>query len=128
MSSRLEERRTSAVITMSIHRNEDGFEATSDSEYTKGDEYTKSAIEATADSFRSESVRLGKSDGGAWATGGNIEVYKPIPEYEGAHRYDPLFEWDPKEERKLVRKVSLISPYRTCSTATARFTNKRLPI
>ncbi|ROV93035.1 hypothetical protein VPNG_09418 [Cytospora leucostoma] len=92
---------------MSIHRNEDGFEATSDIEYTKGDEFTKSAVEATADSFKSESVRLGKSDGGVWATGGNIAVYKPIAEYEGAHRYDPLFEWDPKEERKLIRKIDI---------------------
>lgn len=33
------------------------------------------------------------------------EFYAPITTYEGAHRYDPNFEWEPAEERKLVRKV-----------------------
>ena len=31
---------------------------------------------------------------------------KPIDTYEGRHRWDPNFEWDEKEENKLVRKVS----------------------
>ncbi len=31
--------------------------------------------------------------------------YVPIDKYEGKHRYDPKFEWEPHEERKLVRKV-----------------------
>lgn len=34
--------------------------------------------------------------------------YTPVEQYEGRHRYDPKFEWKPKEEKKLVRKV------RTC--------------
>lgn len=33
--------------------------------------------------------------------------YKPIASYEGAHRFDPAFEWEAKEERRLVRKVYL---------------------
>ena len=33
------------------------------------------------------------------------KYYKPIDNYEGAHRYDPDFQWDPKEEQRLVRKV-----------------------
>lgn len=36
---------------------------------------------------------------------GDASHYQPVPQYEGAHRYDPKFEWKPKEERKLVRKV-----------------------
>lgn len=36
---------------------------------------------------------------------GNESFYTPIENYEGKHRYDPTFEWEPKEERKLVRKV-----------------------
>jgi hypothetical protein len=28
--------------------------------------------------------------------------YKPIPEYEGAHRWDPDFEWTEQEERAVV--------------------------
>jgi hypothetical protein len=32
--------------------------------------------------------------------------YKPIESYEGYHRWDPSFQWEAKEEKKLVRKVS----------------------
>lgn len=32
--------------------------------------------------------------------------YKPIPEYEGYHRWDPEFEWTEEEEKKVVRKVT----------------------
>ncbi len=35
--------------------------------------------------------------------------YKPIESFEGAHRYDPNFQWDKKEEARVVRKVSFIS-------------------
>lgn len=41
----------------------------------------------------------------AFETRGNESYYTPIDEYEGKHRYDPSFEWEPQEERKLVRKV-----------------------
>lgn len=33
--------------------------------------------------------------------------HQPVERYEGSHRYDPQFEWEPKEEKKLVRKVGL---------------------
>ncbi|KAF2256808.1 MFS general substrate transporter [Trematosphaeria pertusa] len=33
------------------------------------------------------------------------QLYKPIEKYEGKHRYDPDFEWEPEEERKVVRKI-----------------------
>jgi hypothetical protein len=35
------------------------------------------------------------------------EIYKPIEKYEGAHRFKPDFVWEPEEERKLVRRVSV---------------------
>ena len=35
----------------------------------------------------------------------NDTFYAPIEAYEGRHRYDPKFEWEPQEERRLVRKV-----------------------
>ena len=38
-------------------------------------------------------------------TFGDDAYYTPIDNYEGRHRYDPKFEWEPHEERKLVRKV-----------------------
>lgn len=36
---------------------------------------------------------------------GDESFYTPIDNYEGKHRYDPTFEWEPHEERKLVRKA-----------------------
>jgi hypothetical protein len=33
------------------------------------------------------------------------EYYKPIPEYEGYHRFDPTAVWTAEEERVLVRKI-----------------------
>lgn len=62
-------------------------------------------------SATSSSLRLEEGGGGVWATGGNIELYKPIAEYEGAHRYDPQFEWEEEEERKLVRRVYTYFPF-----------------
>lgn len=44
-------------------------------------------------------------EGDAFVGGGSTELYEPIPEYEGRHRYDPSAEWTEKEEKKLVRKV-----------------------
>lgn len=90
----------SLSITMSpIHQtnSSDGYEA-------KDLEVAKGAYETTTSSNPS-SVRLGESEGGVFAMGGNVDAYKPIEEYEGAHRYDPLFEWTEKEERSLIRRV-----------------------
>lgn len=33
------------------------------------------------------------------------EHYAPIVNHEGAHRYDPKFEWEAKDEKRVVRKV-----------------------
>ncbi len=41
----------------------------------------------------------------AFATGGQGRFYEPIAKYEGAHRFDPKFEWSEQEEKKLVRRV-----------------------
>lgn len=30
---------------------------------------------------------------------------RPVETYEGIHRYDPDFDWEPEEEKKVVRKV-----------------------
>ncbi|KAI3392000.1 hypothetical protein diail_6353 [Diaporthe ilicicola] len=69
-------------------------------------ELAKNAVE-TSTSSKTSSARLGESEGGVWASGGNIENYQPIPEYEGAHRYDPTFEWTESEEKRLVRRIDL---------------------
>ncbi len=35
------------------------------------------------------------------------ETYVPIDKYEGRHRWDPQFQWEPIEEKRLVRKIDL---------------------
>lgn len=50
-----------------------------------------------------------KKDGVTFDTTGlKARFYKPIDRYEGHHRYDPDFEWEPEEERKVVRKVPCV--------------------
>jgi hypothetical protein len=44
-----------------------------------------------------------------WENEESKELYKPIAGYEGSHRFDPSFEWDPEEEKRLLKVVSLIS-------------------
>lgn len=48
------------------------------------------------------------SSGGVYAAGGSTRYYRPIPEYEGLHRWDPNAEWTEKEEKRLVRKVCFL--------------------
>lgn len=49
--------------------------------------------------------------GAAFETDSDLEeYYKPIPSYEGYHRYDPKFEWSVEEEKKVVRKVGAVTP------------------
>jgi hypothetical protein len=35
----------------------------------------------------------------------DARYYKPIDSYEGIHRWDPDFEWEEWEEKKIIRKV-----------------------
>ena len=37
------------------------------------------------------------------------ELYKPIEGFEGTHRFDPSATWSAEEEKRLVRKVSIVS-------------------
>lgn len=71
----------------------------------KDPEIAKGAAETTSSSEKSASLRLGQSDGGVIASGGNLDSYRPIAEYEGAHRFDPTYEWTENEEKRLVRRV-----------------------
>lgn len=48
---------------------------------------------------------------GVLAGGGSVELYAPIAEYEGKHRYDPTAEWTEKEEKVLVRRVNCPSHF-----------------
>ena len=67
-------------------------------------------IEFTASASGSETEvhnsAKGYQEGTAFATRGlRQDHYKPVDSYEGLHRYDPDFEWELEEERKIVRKV-----------------------
>jgi hypothetical protein len=42
---------------------------------------------------------------GTYRIAGLEAFHVPIDTYEGRHRYDPEFTWEPEEERRLVRKV-----------------------
>lgn len=44
----------------------------------------------------------------AFDTTEDPRYYKPIPEYEGIHRWDPEFEWTEEEEKAVVRKVCCV--------------------
>lgn len=55
--------------------------------------------------------RARQREGVTFDTAGLDSHYKPIARYEGMHRYDPNFEWEPEEERRVVRKVCLFTVF-----------------
>ncbi|KAL1990178.1 hypothetical protein VTN49DRAFT_6017 [Thermomyces lanuginosus] len=64
-----------------------------------------------------ELFRGRRSDTAAFDMTEDARFYKPIDSYEGIHRWDPDFEWEEWEERKIVRKIDL----RICSFACLTF-------
>jgi hypothetical protein len=40
-------------------------------------------------------------------TDGLETFYRPVDGYEGAHRYDPAYTWDPNDEKAVVWKVGI---------------------
>lgn len=70
--------------------------------------YTRSAISTSSSDTKLDAVEnLGRH---VYETDDTKEIYKPIAGYEGSHRFDPSFQWDPEEEGKLVRTVNLSFP------------------
>jgi hypothetical protein len=65
------------------------------------------AKEATVSIVQEQTQKINGLSG-VLAAGGSVELYAPIPEYEGKHRYDPKAEWTEKEEQVLVRRVILL--------------------
>lgn len=56
--------------------------------------------------YSPKSASQGASKSQAFTGAGlDADLYKPIESYEGYHRYDPDFEWEPAEEKRVVRKV-----------------------
>ncbi|CAK3898795.1 MFS general substrate transporter [Lecanosticta acicola] len=52
-----------------------------------------------------------RTGGKTFETDSLESFYKPIESYEGYHRYDPDFQWEEKEEKRVVRRID----YRICS-------------
>ncbi|KAK3672120.1 hypothetical protein LTR78_008091 [Recurvomyces mirabilis] len=52
-----------------------------------------------------------------FASAGLDAYYKPQPHWEGLHRYDPDFTWEPADEKRLVRKLD----WKICTFACAMF-------
>lgn len=70
---------------------------------------------STSSQHNSESVKsrhfASEREGGTFdGSGLSEDYYKPVATYEGIHRYDPKFDWEPEEERKIVRKVPTSPP------------------
>lgn len=81
-------------------------------------------LTGSASSSDVEVHRSGKGyrEGATFATRGlRQENYRPVDSYEGLHRYDPDFEWEPEEERKVIRKVTkLLEVLRAISLTSLR--------
>ncbi|KAF7588748.1 hypothetical protein BBP40_005244 [Aspergillus hancockii] len=83
-----------------------------------GSEYAASSKNPSQEAIAEESSpKRYHGTGDAFVGGGATELYEPIPEYEGRHRYDPSVEWTEKEEKVLVRKLD----YRICSWVCLMF-------
>ncbi|KAJ5766613.1 uncharacterized protein N7511_004229 [Penicillium nucicola] len=76
---------------------------------------------STAESSSSESYdgprAYSKQIDSAFDTTEDPRFYKPIPEYEGIHRWDPEFEWTEEEEKAVVKKID----WRVCTFACVTF-------
>jgi hypothetical protein len=55
--------------------------------------------------FEEESPSDSTVGGITFDTSGLETYYRPVEGYEGAHRYDPEYQWHPADERNVVRKV-----------------------
>ncbi|KAJ4368812.1 hypothetical protein N0V83_005894 [Neocucurbitaria cava] len=51
-------------------------------------------------------LKVRQRDGFTFVSSGvGKDHYRPIDSYEGLHRYDPDFQWEPEEEKRVVRKI-----------------------
>lgn len=79
-----------------------GLSADSDFELKRDD----GSQAVNEDFMNSRPSSLADSDKAFLRTEGN-EDYEPIDTYEGKHRWDPSFQWEPEEEKKVLRKIDL---------------------
>ncbi|OJJ99285.1 hypothetical protein ASPACDRAFT_1870407 [Aspergillus aculeatus ATCC 16872] len=86
-----------------------------------GEDSKKSPVTAVASGSSTSSLEFAAvqrvKGGGAFDTSEDPRYYKPIPEYEGIHRWDPYFEWTEEEEKALIKKID----WRICTFACVTF-------
>lgn len=71
------------------------------------DHHQAIALKAFPEAVVTESSLFARAGNHTFETDSLESFYKPIDSYEGIHRFDPSFEWEAKEEKRLVRKVCL---------------------
>ncbi|KAF2151791.1 MFS general substrate transporter [Myriangium duriaei CBS 260.36] len=87
-----------------------------DSDDGRLDKAHNGSVSAVADTV-GKNAFIAKVGANTFQTESLESFYKPIESYEGFHRYDPNFSWEPAEEKKLVRKID----YRICSWVCLMF-------
>lgn len=55
-----------------------------------------------------EEIHIRTAGDGAFDSTEDPRYYKPISTYEGYHRWDPYFEWNEEEEKRIIKKVCAI--------------------
>ncbi|KAK1907213.1 hypothetical protein P3342_005537 [Pyrenophora teres f. teres] len=71
----------------------------------------KSDFEVSGSSAGNSDTEVHKSGGNGKnyltfaAAGVSGDHYRPVETYEGIHRYDPDFRWEPAEEKRVLRKI-----------------------
>jgi hypothetical protein len=64
-------------------------------------------IDIGSETSSQESGNLAKNRNNVFEAPEATEIYKPIANFEGAHRFDPDATWEPEEEKRLVKRVRL---------------------
>ncbi|KAL4939470.1 hypothetical protein BDV06DRAFT_36839 [Aspergillus oleicola] len=73
--------------------------------------------DSSSDSGAKDRRRYKEYNEAAFDQSEDPRFYKPIPEYEGIHRWDPDFDWTEEEEKRLIRKID----WRVCTFACITF-------
>ncbi|KAF2105343.1 major facilitator superfamily domain-containing protein [Lophiotrema nucula] len=77
----------------------------------------KSALDVNGSDRELSKPHPKANEGRTFTTTGLESHYKPIATYEGIHRFDPDFEWEPAEEKRVVRKID----YKICTWVCLMF-------
>ena len=63
--------------------------------------------EAVVSEDTSNSAQSSLAEDKAFLRTSGLDNEEPIDTYEGKHRWDPSFEWQPDEEKRVLRKIDM---------------------